>query len=731
MGACFRKWGLGGAVVLTALAVALVVMVAAGFAQEAAALSGEESVALIRARVIEGFEEALAKRSLEELTAWRDSLDAEGRWADIDYANQRRYAWPVVEHLDRARLLATAWQCEGHPLKGNAAALDAASRALANWLKHDLRNPNWFHNSFSVPSRVGQILAVAGDALPEELFKQAIPFTNRSNWKAMPGQNLVYGMHTQLYRACATRSETEMKEAFDCLYGVIKVQPPGGEGIQADFSFHQHGNTLLSGSYGYEFARDCGELIALSWGTAYQIPPETLRAYSGFLLDHLQWTMRGKRMDYAVIGRSVARKFADALPLAATLEALQALDLPRADEYRAWRRRILGEPAAPGDVALSGNRMYPVSDYMAHRRAGFLLTTKMHSTRTKNTDGAHNGEGRFSHFMGDGVNFIYRQGDEYVNIFPVWNWRHVPGTTVMMDPDSLDPAKMTRMGTTDFVGGVSDGHVGLAAMDHKRGPLQAKKAWFYFDGGVVCLGAGIRCDAELPVHTTVNQCIASGTCQASGEAISLGDGVLEFGAGAMVHDGIGYWFGKGSVVRVKTDTRTGSWNDIGKSGPETVTKDVFELWLDHGSRPEAADYAYAVFPDCGADTARALEMLEKSQTETFQILENSEARQAVRFPAENRWAIAFWTAGGVELPDLGLVKTSTPCLVMIVKKDAEVALHVACPDRKVSEPVVLTVAAQWTGEMARFDTESSRTLVTIPVADLADGGTVTVHLSAK
>ncbi|MEI7828222.1 MAG: polysaccharide lyase family 8 super-sandwich domain-containing protein [Prolixibacteraceae bacterium] len=44
---------------------------------------------------------------------------------------------------------------------------------------------------------------------------------------------------------------------------------------------------------------------------------------------------------------------------------------------------------------------------------------------------------------------------------------------------------------SDFVGGVSDGHDGIAVMDYNRNGITAKKSWFNFNNRIICLGQGI------------------------------------------------------------------------------------------------------------------------------------------------------------------------------------------------------------------------------------------------
>src|SRR5690606_24867433 len=93
------------------------------------------------------------------------------------------------------------------------------------------------------------------------------------------------------------------------------------------------------------------------------------------------------------------------------------------------------------------------------------------------------------------------------NIYPVWDWQKIPGTTVVQKPELPHWKEIAKKGLTDFVGGVSDGEYGAATFDFASAhdPLKARKSWFFFDREYVSLGAGIKSEASYPVVTTINQ----------------------------------------------------------------------------------------------------------------------------------------------------------------------------------------------------------------------------------
>src|SRR5262249_25263044 len=134
-------------------------------------------------------------------------------------------------------------------------------------------------------------------------------------------------------------------------------------------------------------------------------------------------------------------------------------------------------------------------------------------------------------------------------------------------------------GKTDFVGGVSDGTYGMCAMDLERGALKAKKAWFFFDDVIVCLGAGITCTSDNPVVTSINQCLAHGDDYRVTKQVAY-------------HDGVYYTYGAGAQSAIAK--QPGRWSELGAGSDELQSRDVFTSFIDHGRHPQDATYQYSI-----------------------------------------------------------------------------------------------------------------------------------------
>ncbi len=278
---------------------------------------------------------------------------------------------------------------------------------------------------------------------------------------------------------------------------------------------------------------------------------------------------------------------------------------------------------------------------------------RMFSDRLLNTE-LVNTEGKKSVHLADGANFLYITGNEYFDIFPTWDWTKVPGTTAEQETlDIGDGKNIGVKGKTSFVGGVSDGTYGVAAMDLTRGKLAARKAWFFLDDGYVCLGAGITDDSDHPVATSVNQ--------------SLKSGDVTEGPTWVHHANIGYVFPDRGNVRLNVASQSGTWNEIGVDGSEAVTKEVFNLWIDHGVRPRDATYSYQVYP-CVTSSQTA----DRAANSRISTISNTPKQQAVYHEGLHMLAAAFWQAGKLDFAGRE-IEVDRPCLLLINDEHAVIS----------------------------------------------------------
>ncbi len=609
------------------------------------------------------------------------ALGSDGSWNDIKYTDDARSVWGNGEHLNRMLVMAKAARVARNDGQADEALEGKILLALKWWTDHDYQNPNWWWNEIGVPELLGEIGSLLGPQLPGDARAKVVTIMKRSDWHKLmvgtspwTGANLTWSTGIGIVRGCLENDATPVEEGFKRMFEEIEIEPQAKDGMQQDYSFHQHGVQLYNGGYGLDFANDVGRFVSFSWGTRFQIPADRMAVFSAYLLEGQQWMIRGNTFDYAAVGREITRQDKVVVPQDKTagpvtpagpaysmgnvMAMLAAEPTPRQKELQAFAARLKGEAGAP---EFTGNKQFWDSDFMAHRRAGFYTSVKMLSNRMQNGELVNN-EGRKSMHLSDGANYLYLTGDEYRNVFAVWDWTKIPGTTAIqgtLETGEKDPIR--AHGTTTFNGGVSDGTYGMAAMDLARGKLAAKKAWFFFDSEYVALGAGITVsdDKEHAVATDVNQPLLVGDVLTSEGAVA---GTRSFDAGHRVwvyHDHVGYIFAANTKINLTAGLQTGAWSDFGTGPSAPVTMPVFNLWIDHGVAPRDGSYEYVVVPGATAE-----QVAKAAAGGDVEVLANSSMTQAVYSKSLKLAEIAFRTGGTVETP-VGKVEADHSCLLLV------------------------------------------------------------------
>ena len=595
----------------------------------------------------------------------------DGAWPDVQYVDDALRDWAAVEHLRRLFRLARAWQAPESPCFRDETVFAAVLRGLDAWYARDPRNPNWWWNQIGAPKLLGEILLFLKGACDPSYIERAVPaFRCHEPIYRFTGQNLVWTATVMIYHGILTDDPQRVGHGLYLVGCEVRVVPDG-EGIQPDMSFHQHGKLLYSGGYGQGFAADVGRLIALAEGTPFVLPAPVVERFARYVLDGSRWMVRGRSFDPGVIGREITRQGHSAARFYAGLRCLAEFDHPQREEAQA---SAAVDPAA-GGALVTGSRHFWCSDFMVQQRRAYYLSVRVPGPRVLNADMACcGGEGRHCHYMADGATFIMRDGDEYRDLYPAWNWRQIPGTTLRQGTGPFDPEALRRPGERAFAGGASDGSVGCMAVDYARDGVTAKKAWFLFDEGMVALGAVIACAADEPVRTTLNQCHWRGPAYLAGSEAPLAAGSYPVSSGsAWWHDGVTYRILDGSGT-LTLGPQIGAWSDCGVGPSEPVTLDVMNAGLQHGVKPHGATYAYAVLPGVSAQDAFA------GDPERFLILRNDEAVQAVWHAADQRGHAVLYAPGEVAFPDGQRVTADHPCILLYHPRNG-VTLTVAQPER--------------------------------------------------
>jgi Polysaccharide lyase family 8, super-sandwich domain/Concanavalin A-like lectin/glucanases superfamily/Polysaccharide lyase family 8, C-terminal beta-sandwich domain/Bacterial Ig domain len=661
-------------------------------------------------------------------------------------------------HMSRLNTLSKAYSVVGGPRSGDATVLQkivSGYTYLANTAPSAISLSNsFFDTTIDIPSKLWPGLIIARSRLTSTVMNSLIAkyYDSADVWDTSV-QSDEFGGFNLAARARSAVAFQILKNALSVLTEVRSIMTTdlqfGGRRVSSrlpDNSFAQHsdgplGSTyqggyragiavhIAAGNYGINYLSNAADVLYWLDDTTYGFTSGAESNFVEGILDGFAWYFKGRRMDVTIAGRANVQKgitLGDAADsLASAVAKAKRLGIQETE------LQTLADRLSNGDTAtnyMEGNKSFFASDMMVQQRQGYRASVHMISQRTQRPQSvqvADTGDGAQNFFLGDGVTLIHHDGNEYgtsagQEIYPAWDWSRLPGTTSeMLTRDQVRALSLDNLGTSAligtkaFVGSVSNGTYGAAAMDYGRslGKVTAKKGYFYFDEGFVALGAGINApNATNPVFTTLNQVLQDGsvTVKSSTGAIQT------FGAGEtnsyadprwISHGGIGYLLlGSNGTVTAQVQSQSGPWNSISAYGSGTVTKNVFSARVDHGNNPSGDKYAYAVLP--GATQASLDSHVANT---TFTVLSNTTSIQAVRHATAGITQIAFYAAGSLQIKPGLRVTVDKPCMLQ-VRELANGRIEISISDpQQMQTAVNLSVTKNLSGTGATWSYELRKT----------------------
>ena len=685
-------------------------------------------------------------------------LKADGSFSDVNYTDTTNASWLAFTHVNRLHDLAVAYAAPSSSYYGNATLKAGLTNAYNYWVSKDLTHPNWWFNQIGVPDSLSETMMVLqkANALPSGNFQAAAAIVDR----ALPSQGSLSATNL-VWTAYATRNEgilryldptasamtkasavTLVQNSFNKIGSTIKLTT--SDGVNNDYSFHAHGPMLYNGGYGQAWLGDTARIAAQATGTSFGIPSANVRLVIDYVLNGDQFMTRGATYDMVTTGRDWSRtgQSTFALNIRDSIGQLLALDPTyRTVELTAFKNRLeYANTNGTADLANTavGNRQYRTSDYMAQQRKAYLVSVKTTSTRTSLPE-ATNGENRKGGYGYDGLNLIYRTGNEYKEVMPVWDWYRLPGTTSERGVGGVGGAYNILVdggrGATAVAGGASDGSVGTTAYKFSHFNVSANKSYFLFDKGEVGLGNSIRQTtantAGGVVGTNVNQTLLKGSVvysTAAGQSTTIGSGQTVTPAGLrwVNHNSIGYFFlTPVSNATIRTTTQSGSWYDInhGDYSSATITKNLFAIDLSHGTLPTGGTYLYAVIPGLAAGGMDAY-----LATNPFTLLRNDAVAHAVTDNSAGLTEANFYASGAITLqPGVTLtqINASQASSVLLQQADLTLTMSVDSPENWAGA-IVFDLTGRYTGASAVYDATANQTRFTFAMpSGTAAGSTVT------
>jgi len=731
----------------------------ATLALTASAQAQSADLALLRKNVVDYYSAAAGDRHdprlAEALSALESSARAltapgylrdDGSWTDIDYTEVPGGSWSPWDHFRRLMVLAKAYSTPGQPLYHDPALLVRIESALSYldvfYGPNASEKGNWWFWTIGPALDLGPALVLVSNDIDPAVRASAIdslaahigkaPGLN-DDYQLLEGQNAVWSSLNHTMLAILRSDAPTMARVRDLL--TVQCLPRSvSDGLRSDFSFQQHGPQLYTGGYGGSFAYEVSKYFLFARGTPWALGGGAASGFSDFMVEGIAWSLFHNYFDVSVIGREVAYPSASGFNGLASLLNMSAVESKRRGEIRAAASKMVESwpgPYRPELAGLlgslqgatpawpSGNRFYPWSDFVIHRRPGWYASIKMFSSRTESGEDT-NGENLLGSRQSDGRLNLVVSGDEYFspNVWPAFDWARLPGITVEQRPGAA--SSWYGRGNTSFVGGASNGKAGVSAMDVAPlgSNLRARKSWFFFDDSIVFLTSGIRCLGGSPVETVVDQRPAIGSAKLVVDGAPLKGSDVKTRANWAVGDGIGYYFPGGATVRVREDERNGSWQLLSTDGsPDQVSRRIRSVVVEHGANVTNASAEYVMVPGKDASSMR-----EWAAARPITILANDDTLAAARDERSGELGIVFWKAGSI-----AGISSAQPAIVLATEAQRQLRLSVSEPSRNYPR-ISITLAGRYklaSGDA--FVTSSGRT-TTIDV-NVSTGVTTTIVLN--
>jgi len=668
-----------------------------------------------------------------------NKMISDGSFNDINYEDLSRTAgFPQRYHTYNLVYLAKAYKNNKSGYYKKKKVKETIARGLKYWVDNDFFGDNWHNNQISTPTNLVNLMLLVGNEMPEELVDGAQPIIGRAHMSASgarPSGDRIVIAGILAKNLLFIEDKEKFGEIIKLIEGQVKFST-GQKGMQHDYSFHHRTDRVNNTtSYGYgKYANAFGEWSYYVAGTEYAFSVEKINHLVDYYLDGIyKQQVYGIYPDISVKNRSITHK--------ATFEPLGTVEIERLLQSTDYRKNELEEiiKLRKGEIkpTKSFAKFFWQTEHFVFQRPNYYTTVRMFSTRNRNMEVPYNGPGKPTHHRADGTNYLQLKGNEYHNIWPVYDWQKISGTTIVQKPELYPPTEIQKDGLTDFVGVVTDGLYGAVVFDFKSPHdfVEAKKSWFFFDDEYVCLGTGIKSNKNLPVATTINQVLMRSevTIKKDGKITRLPKGSRRLENVKWVYqDKVGYIFPEPAAINLSNQTEQGRWSDITDQkniSTELVSEKVFALWYDHGNRPRNGSYQYLVVP------AVSVEELNKTSNTNrgIEVLANNQDIQAVKSDKLGICQIAYYKSGDVEISNDLKVRMESQGMVML-KTDGKLIneLTVSDPSRKLGK-IMVTVSGIYNSSGETFKTilnnneNNTLILVDLPQGVYA-GKSVTIKL---
>lgn len=524
-----------------------------------------------------------------------------GAWNDIDYTTKDRGSWHSTLHVTRMLALTKLYCHPSSKWYGSRTLKDLIHKSISYWGKLMPKCPNWWHNDIGVPKKMIAAMLCIREELTQEEVAVGLKVLERSSF-GKTGQNKVWLAGNQLMKGLLMDDEALVLKAKNVIAEEIVMTDK--EGIQEDYSFHQHGAQMQFGNYGLTFIDVMSFWCSVLYGTDYAFSDEQNRLVMQFISDGMNWTVYKGIMDHNACGRQPFKNGPAGKAASVTIALRQFGDM------------------IPDQGELVGGRYFHRSDYGVFRQKDWFASVRMHSKRTIGYEYT-NRENQHAHFSADAALMFMQSGDEYENIQAIWDWRKLPGVTAYEDGNKIPLSAVADIlegrqyvpNDTEAVNGYASDDCLVTAFELRRDGMSGKKVVVCLEDCIVAFGTGLGCSLSGVSHLTT---ALDQTHYYSGEKV---------GRNWVYHNDRGYVVLDGASLHLSTDVQHGNWYDIDNTLPAKPSSGrVFKLWIEHDTSSMNNSYAYVILPNT---SARGVAKWAKQPK--VRILENTSECQSVQY----------------------------------------------------------------------------------------------------
>ncbi len=288
-------------------------------------------------------------------------------------------------------------------------------------------------------------------------------------------------------------------------------------------------------------------------------------------------------------------------------------------------------------------------------------------------------------YSGDGMLMLYTA--DYAPSSTYWayvNGYRLPGTTVA----SIEREFSAHDGSTGNryeAGSVTQDTFAVSAFYSTANntdylsTIMAKKSWFFFDGEIIALGAGIQSGADKFGNTnykveSVIENIYYGSFDSISTAVAeSGDKKLSNGREDLAASDAIYALGYGGIYAPADKN-----DPLKYTLRQTEGGNFVEVWLDHSADGSieftGKSYEYVIVPSTSMNIANFFTYVEKAKTgESYTVISNTEKLQAVKDGSSGVVGYTFWEA---ETASTG-VSSDFACSIIIKETDTTITVSVA------------------------------------------------------